>query len=32
MIIEYVKYRPTSIDDIKDKKTKRKFKKYAYSY
>ena len=26
MIIEYVKYRPTSIDDIKDKKLKRNLK------
>ena len=30
--IEYVKYPPTSIDDIKDKKIKSTFKKYTHSH
>ena len=30
--MEYVKYPPTSVDDIKDKKIKSKFKKYTYPY
>ena len=30
--IEYVKYPPTSIDDIKDKKIKCTFKKHTRSY